>query len=550
MVAALAAGLLVVLGAFAVTLGTAGPAAAHATLVSTSPAEGEVLADAPEQITLAFSEPVSLAADGVAVFDAKGAPVDASATSRDEQVVAEFDDPGALADGTYVVTWRVISADGHPVAGSLTFSIGAPSPSVATPEPPTGSPGAVRALLSVATAVQYAGLLLAAGLVLFLTVLLRRQPRVDVAARRLGVVARAAAAVGVLGALATLPLSLAYRSGASVGGVADRETWSAVTTTDLVGTTALLVALGLVALGLPRAVTRGQRTVVQVAALVALVVPTLTGHTRAFGPEVAMVALDVLHLAAAAIWLGGLVGLAVTLPSLAGRARAAAELLTRFSTVAAGALLALTAAGLLMSWRIVVSWDNLTGTDYGLLLAAKVTLVAVVVAIAAWNRFDLVPEVARSTGHEDGRRAVAVVRRSVVAEAAVLVAVVAVTGFLVNQTPRTTLPPVPPGRSGTESAVLGDVTVFATLTPGRTGRNTLLVQLQDASGEPLEHPLPPTVRVSSDAVDLGDVPLTSADAGTFSGEVTLPSPGLWEVQVGQRLSQFENPVGVLTFEVR
>lgn len=547
---ALVAALALLLGALAITVGTAGSAAAHATLVSTSPAEGEVLTSAPEEISLVFSEPVTLAPDGIAVFDATGAPVASEATSQDEEVVATFAAPEALPDGTYVLTWRVISADGHPVAGSLTFSIGAPSPSVATPEPSAGSPGVVRVLLSVATGLQYAGLLFATGIAFFCTVLLRRGTRVDVASRRLGALGRVAAGVGIVGALATLPLSLAYRSGTTLAGALDGDTWSTAAPIDLGGTAVLVVALGVLTLAMARGATRTDPVVAQVVSLVALAVPPLSGHTRAFGHETGILALDLLHLACAAVWLGGLVGLAVTLPSLAGRPRAAADLLSRFSTIAAGMLVALTATGLLMAWQIVLSWDNLVNTDYGRLLAAKVTIVAVVVAIAAWNRFDLVPEVTRATGHDDGRRAVTAIRRSVVAEAALLVAVVAVTGFLVNQTPRTTLPPVPPGRSGTEAAALGEVKLFATLTPGTPGRNTLLVQLQDSSGEPLEHPMAPTVRIGSDSLDLGEVPLSSADAGTFRGEVTLPTAGRWEVQVSQRLSEFDNPVAVVSFEVR
>jgi len=81
------------------------------------------------------------------------------------------------------------------------------------------------------------------------------------------------------------------------------------------------------------------------------------------------------------------------------------------------------------------------------------------------------------------------------------------------------------------------------------GTNTVTVQLQDRTGEPYEPVRPPTVRVRSQTVDLGDVALTPSAAGTYRAEVVLPTAGNWRVQVSLRIDEFENPVASLSFRV-
>ena len=95
----------------------------------------------------------------------------------------------------------------------------------------------------------------------------------------------------------------------------------------------------------------------------------LVGHTRAFTPSPLLVAADVLHVGAGAVWLGGLVGLVLSLRALAGRELlAAAQVLARFSTLAGGLLLAVAATGTFLAWRIVGSWGGLVAD--GVRLAA------------------------------------------------------------------------------------------------------------------------------------------------------------------------------------
>ena len=105
-------------------------ASAHASLVATEPADGSVLAVAPKTVQLRFNEPVTPAVISL---------IDAAGTTRDDVAVSAVDQtvtlklPDDLPRGTQVVSYRVVSSDGHPVAGSLMFSIGAATAVAAAP---------------------------------------------------------------------------------------------------------------------------------------------------------------------------------------------------------------------------------------------------------------------------------------------------------------------------------------------------------------------------------------------------------------------------------
>ncbi len=156
----------------------------------------------------------------------------------------------------------------------------------------------------------------------------------------------------------------------------------------------------------------------------------------------------------------------------------------------------------------------------------------------------------RAGDNAERREAATAIRQTIMAEASVLVAVLLITGFLVNQSPRQAPPVIEPNRTGVSTGQLGDdLRVLGTLSPGTRGTNTLTIQLQDLTGEPYEPQRPPTVRVRSETVDLGDVAVTPSDAGTFRAEVVIPTDGSYRVQVSLRLTEFENPVAVLSFRV-
>jgi copper transport protein len=535
------AGLAALLTALLLAAGAA-PASAHATLISTDPAEGEVLAETPDVVTFTFDEPVSLTDESIRVFDAAGEPVDADAGSSGEVVTADL--PDELADGTYVVTYRLVSADGHPIAGSLTFSIGAPSETVVPPDVSADPTRSMKTAVGVVQGIGYLGLLLAAGLVVFQCWILGGARISDAARDLLTRVHWAATGLAVLAWAAAVPLAGAYQQGFGLRGAIEADAIDL----SLVGDD--LVVLGLVTVGLalgllaPRA-----RDFATLGAALAISAPSVVGHTRAFEPVPLLMATDVLHVAAGAVWFGGLTGLALTLPSLAGRSREAAAVVARFSAVGAFVLGLLVVSGALLGWRIIGSWSALFGETYGRLLLIKVAIVALVGAVAAWNRYRLVPRTRDAVGHADLQAAAAGVRRAVRVEGLLIVAVLGMTGFLTNQPPRDDPSSAASAESRVESAPVGDFQALVTLAPGSRGPNTLMLQIQDRAGEPLDLYAAPEVSVQSSTVDLGSVDLVPVGAGTYSASVVFPSPGTWEVAVSLRATEFDNPVAVVEVEV-
>ena len=540
----------VALVALALVLLGAAPASAHAELLETDPAEGAVVETAPESVTLTFNEPVRLTSQEIAVYDAEGEEVASSAAANGPEVTVGLSDAATMDHGTYVLSWNVLSGDGHPIAGALTFSVGAPSATVAPPPEPESSSAVVTVLRDVVSVITYLGLLLAAGLALFVVLVLPRSWAGAEVRRRIRRLLTYAAGAGAVGAVLQVPVASVYGQGLELTSVVTAFDASLVAN-ELLSAALVVVGLAVVVRTLTDAAPGPTASrVLGGGALVALLGPSMVGHTRAFSPAPVLVTWDVIHMAAGAIWLGGLVGLVLTLRALSGRELLAAQTLARFSTIAAGALLVVTGAGAFLTWRILGSWAGFVETRYGWLLLAKIAIALLVAGLGGWNRWRTLPAVERAVGFGDRERAAVAVTRTVRVEAALLGALLGVTGVLVNQSPRPAPVTAESGTTGVGTATAGDLRVLAVLDPRRTGSNTLLVQVQDPSGEPYDAPTNPVVELRREGIDIGAVAMTPIGAGTYRGKVVIPRAGEWEVQVSIPLSRFENPVTTVRLSVR
>ena len=115
----------------------------HAQLVAVTPADGSRLEVAPAALTLTFNEPVGLGPDGIVVLDARGARVDSVPETTDGPAIVQPLPP--LADGWYLVTWAIVSEDGHPVRSASVFAVG-DADAAARPVPPVDVANAIAAL--------------------------------------------------------------------------------------------------------------------------------------------------------------------------------------------------------------------------------------------------------------------------------------------------------------------------------------------------------------------------------------------------------------------
>lgn len=286
----------------------------------------------------------------------------------------------------------------------------------------------VEAGAFVLRAVMYGGALVAVGGAAFVAGV--HDGHVEEAARLRRMV-RAAAAAGVVATLVSLPVQAAVATGGGLAGLSDGPALAALVASPF-GVAALLRSAGLVGLA-GVAGRRGAASLVAAAGAL-LVVGTfaLTGHAATSEPRWLVAGSTVVHTATAGLWVGGLLGLAVVLRARRGTRDAVggARAVGRFSTLAGLAIAALIPTGTVLGIVEVGSVSGLVGSGYGRALLAKVTLVAGVVAVGAYNRWRLVPAITRNTPASWSRLA-----RTVRWELVGLLGVVVATGLLTRLAP-------------------------------------------------------------------------------------------------------------------
>jgi copper transport protein len=390
---------------------TAAPAFAHAELSQSDPAPGAVLASSPANITLNFSENVRADNGGIRLFDSNGDRVDQGGTSVSGRTV-RLPVP-KLDDGSYVVTWRVISADSHPIQGAFTFQVGEGSGPAATSREVTGlanrllgeqgGDAVVGATWGVVRGLVFAGLAILIGGAAFAAFVAPRA-RASKLARRL------VAGGWILTFVATIAGLLLY--GPYVSGLGLGEAFSTSLLDQTLGerfgqiwllrvVVLLAVIPVLLRLFRPAATTPdpeaepstdGPDVLPQwwlpLAALLGVALaatPGLAGHAISGDWVSVAVVADTLHVLAMGVWLGGLLLLvAVTLRS--GVVEQLREAVPRFSRVALACVLVLVATGAFQTWRQVGSLDALRSTDYGRILAVKLVVFAAMIVFAAFSR--------------------------------------------------------------------------------------------------------------------------------------------------------------------
>ncbi|WP_030982296.1 copper resistance CopC/CopD family protein [Streptomyces sp. NRRL WC-3744] len=379
-------------------LAGAGPASAHAALTGSDPAQGVVADKAPTQVSLTFSEKVALNDDSLRVLDPKGKPVQTGSPANVSGTTYAVRLKSGLGKGTYTVTYQVVSADSHPVAGAYTFSVGAPSQTVVSGTGPAAGGGVVGGLYAFGRYVSYAGFIVLTGGAAFVLACWRRGAGVRPLQRLVvgGWLALTAATLWLL------LLRGAYTGSGKFADVFDLDLLGQVLQTKsgaaLVSRLLLLAAAALFVAVLFGSFTRREdgeekRDLTFGLAVGGAVVAAGLATSWAMAehastglqPGIAM-PVDVVHLLAVATWLGGLTALLTALYRAPAETPVEAAAVQRFSRVAFGSVLALVVTGVYQSWRQLGSWSAFTETRYGQLLLVKIGLVAVLVGIAAVSR--------------------------------------------------------------------------------------------------------------------------------------------------------------------
>lgn len=504
-------------------------AAAHSALESSDPAAGSTVATAPRHVVLTFSEAPDVELSLVRLLDGAGAAVPGMSAPQvvpGDKESLRVSPATPLADGTYTVNWRVVSAaDGHVESGVFAFGVGqAPGPAVEVELLHTSA--WAQALADAGRWLLYAALVVIMGAAsTSLFVYGGKLPSGGV------VVLRTAAAVAVV-ALAML----AWAEKALVGAPSLLPLF-------LTREGQYLLALGVAVLFCIVAVVlvdlwpaRWSLWILGATGVAGVLVRVLAGHAASPSSVWLLnVAVQWVHVTAVGIWVGGLSWLLLGLPARDREQRAAA--VAAFSRIATGTLVVVLATGLARSLVEVGSIGALLDTRYGQVLIAKVALVAGLVALGALNHFFWVPAVS-GQGGETAERRFGLNSRG---ELAVALVVLAATAVLSGLAPAATAVAAPGGAPASGVTASGhdyatSVRVELTLTPGVAGRNAYVLRADDYdTGDPLPTVTDVRMRCSLPArpsMAEVTVPLSRATDGSWKGSgLDFSVAGRWEIEV-------------------
>jgi copper transport protein len=465
----------------AVVLGVAvmpGVASAHAYLIRTSPTASGVLNAPPRQVSLTYDEAVEPRFAIISVTNVDGrqetsGPVQRSAADPDTLVVPVR---SGLPEGWYLIYWRAISVDGHPVQGAFTYAIGpnpGPAPKFAVP---SISGGATAPNLLIARWVMFLSVMVAIGLFAFRFLVGRLLPRrVDgTGLRALSIAFVAASVVGVLAIPTYLDFAAASDSLRSVFDLGALVPLFRVTAfgrgyVDMMLCFALFCAASWIALIVDRPDRRSRslaeilaQTGALLAAAATLVFPGAVGHAGQTSPRGLSVPIDWLHLIAGSVWLGGLVGLLVLWFTVGAGRRVAvlSVVVPRFSAVALGSVALLLTTGAVATIDHMPALDALWDTGYGVAILVKIAILLVAMAVAAGNLLSTRPRLAAAAGGSGAGHGAAPARAAELLRRLVTVETVLVAGAVFVAALLSSLAPPPPAFAKQNAAL-------ASVGPGR-----------------------------------------------------------------------------------
>jgi copper transport protein len=505
-------------------------ALAHATLIRSEPADGAVVAESPAELTLIFNEPAAPLVLKLLRPDGSILLLDQSRTEGERLSIAL----PALTEGTHLFSWRVASEDGHPIGGTVVFSVGRPSGGE-LPVLPDILGATERAAIWIARACLYLGLFAGVGGAFFLAAFAPGFHH-----RRL------AFAIG-LGLIAA-PFSVAFQGidalGLTLGAWSDAAAWKAGYGTSY-GTTASIAAAALLLAFLSLFLRRLwlRRALAAVALLGVGAALAASGHASAAEPQWLTRPAVFLHAAAVAFWTGALAPLAMLFLS---RANDRADALLRFSRLVPFAVAVMVPAGVALAVVQVEQPAAMLSTAYGQILSLKLVLVVLLLAIAARNRWRLTePTLAGEGAAQRG------FGRAALAETLLAIAILALAAGW-----RFTPPPRVLAIEAAKPFFLhihgGTAMADITITPGRVGVTNIAIFPMLPDMTPIEAK---EVELLISKRDSGIEPIRRMaekipTGGWRVNGLAIPLPGVWDVRLELLVSDFDKVVLAAPAEIR
>jgi copper transport protein len=491
-------------------------ASAHAVLDNSVPTSGATLEESPLQIVLDFDETVESSLGYIKLFSSSGKRVQlpaVKADASDASIVRVV--PPTLAQDSYVAVYRVISADGHPVEGAITFRVGTGAVSnlssvieAALQDSETSS--AVKLAMAFMRFISYIAISLVLAAIFFL--LGTDTPR--------KMMNRAVMLAGSALGVSTVFLFLLHgmnASGGSWGQIANISVVRDVLATQ-VGEAlfARIVVSFLLVCVLARwgHSEKEHQQISKFVAVFAFVTLPFTyafaGHAAVDSPAALTVALLAWHVTAVGVWCGGLL-LLIFITDI--RTTAIVEW---FSRRAAVLIAFVVATGVVQALLLMNGIGNISKTSYGKALIAKVCVVGVMLICAA---------IVRRRFYESG---VTRLRAVLCAEIAFGLIVLTITSGMVAASPRSTVSNAP----FSTALVQGDVIANVTISPPRVGESEMHVIVSPPNGS-----LDPVLAVKARfSLASGSVPPIQAELNAvgpnhFVGYIQFVYPGDWKVDV-------------------
>ena len=530
-------------------LAAAPSAFAHATLQQSTPGNNSIVRQSPPEVTLQFSEAVETAFGSIRVYDCGGTRVDSGKVVRPSSSSVAVEIDRRLPAGTYTVTWRVISADAHPVAGAFTFHVRSASAGGECAQVfGQGTPGSIDTLFKFMRALDFALLLLVVGGAAALALVLLAAAH-ELRARLYRILAGLSVGL-VLAAILCIVLQ-----GAVAGGFGLSEAFRWDTVDSVLQTRfgkAFLWQVGLAVVIAPAAflASRSRNNslgwLVLVPALLLLPTVAAAGHARTSG-AIALIA-DVVHVAAASLWVGGLAFTILAL-LLAGTDRwpLAARAVPVFSILAVGSVVTLIVAGSLRGYQEVRAFHGLWDTTYGVLLLVKIGLVLPLLALGAYNNRFAVPRLKRQIASAIEQRRFL---RAAGAELAIMAAIVGVTAVLVTE---------PPAKASVEAqekvadiVPIGNLEVSYSIEPAKTGPNVIHFYFFTPRGVPANvDDMKLSATLPSQGLGPIRIPLQRIVPSHYTTPAgVFPQPGEWQGTIEARRGEFEALTQTVTVPIR
>ena len=508
-------------------------ASAHSILESSFPTASSLLAESPREVKLDFNEHVEATLGNIELFDQKqhAIKIGKAVRSRADLSVVTAKIP-SLHDGVYVVVWRVVSADGHPVSGAFPFEIGTSSSGTADEllQKVVNGVRATSDLGNPLAAMRFLAFLAVIVLLGSLSLVGKSDIVVSPAAQK---IARTSIVGLILSSFAILLLQGPFVSGRSWGAISDIAVLSDVVTTRLgvwllmrILCGALWGVLFVLAGSYGRPWWRRSTLVLSVLTLLSF---ASSGHPSAGTFPAVFVTLDVVHFAAISVWVGALVAMVYF-----SRSVNTEEVARTFSRRATWAMPLTIVTGVVQALHLTGGLGGIFDSEYGKLLAAKSLAVIVIVLLGASARKKL---------SETGSASIAKVIRT---ESAIVVVVLALTALMVAKAPEAVSTRIP----SSFSAALTQGNVFTELqvVPAVVGPAEVHVILTPPGGT-LTPVVNVQVRFELPSRNIPPIPVTMIPIGPnhWSGVIQFPYAGKWDMEA--RVEPKKNQTLLFTTEV-